>query len=111
MKRSDFEAGLASVGLNLAVYRDACYQGGGARWTLSLAPYPAEEIKEAKLAIRTASTAERAVLVDSFFAAAKLAKNSQIDAALHGLEYRGVQGSKNITIASFEDELFVNVLE
>jgi hypothetical protein len=106
MKRLDFETQLKQYGLNLAAYRGACYYGACEEWSLSLAPYPADEIKQAKLAVRGSSAAERAVIVDTFLAAANVEKNSQIDAGLDGHDFRGA-----ITIASFDDELVVNVVE
>jgi hypothetical protein len=111
MKRSDFESRLGPFGLNLSVYRNACYYAACEQWSLALGPYPAEEIKQAKLAISTPSATERAAIVNSFFEAAEVAKTSRIDAALDGQEFCEARGEKNITISWFDGELVVNVME
>jgi len=111
MKRSNFETHLGRFGLSLGVYSDACYYGACDGWSLALGPYPSDDIKQAKLAICTPSAKARTAIVDGFFAAADVPKDSGIDAALVGRECCAERGSKKITISWFDDELVVNVAE
>jgi hypothetical protein len=111
MKRTDFETRLGKLGLNLTVYGNAAYYGACENWSLSLQPYPGEDVTQAKLAVR-APAKERSVVVDTFLAAANVKKTPQIAQALEaGDEFRGKSGPKDVTFTSIDSELVFNVME
>ncbi len=110
MKRTDFETRLGKLGLNLTAYRNA-YYGACDSWSLSLLPYPGNEVTQAKLAIH-APAAERSVVVDTFLVAANVEKTPQIAEALEtGGDFRGKSGLKDVSFTSIDSELVVNVMD
>jgi hypothetical protein len=112
MNRTDFEKQLAQHGLNISDYKNAAYYGACEKWSLSLRPFPADIIKHAKLAIDSPNAKERAVVVNTFLSAAKVRKTPQLDQALEtGKDFRGTEGSREITFTTIGTELVLNVRE
>jgi hypothetical protein len=110
MKRNDFEKEFGPYGIKLSEYGGECYFGEAERCSLMLKP-STEKVSRAKLAIRTPSVTERKVVVNTFLQAAGLEYNSKVNDALEGHEYRGRDGSKNVTVAMLDDEFVVTVSE
>ena len=111
MKRTDFETRLGKLGLNLTVYENAAYYGACDNWSVSLQPYPGEEVRQAKLAVRIPAR-ERSVVVDTFLAAANVKKTPQIAQALEaGEDFRGKSDLKEVSFTSIDSELVFNVME
>ena len=110
MKRHDFQVQLEQHGLKMSEYGAACYFAENELCSLVLGPFPAEEIRRAKLAIRGSGKPRRTV-VDNFLRAAGVESDSALAEALEGSEYRGERGSKHVTVAVIESEIVITVTD
>jgi hypothetical protein len=97
--------------MRLSGYGGQCYFAESSDCSLVLAPYPADRVNKASLAIRADRVERRKVVVSQFLTAAGVPTSSAIAEALDGREYRGRSGSKNVTVAVVDDEFVITVVE
>lgn len=109
MKRDHFEKQLAPLGVHVAEYGGAVYFGESPHCSVSLAPFPTEDVQKATLAVRTPSPEERRVVVNTFLRAAGVSRTPEIADALEGRERRVWTGSQCVTVAVLDDEYIVTV--
>ncbi len=109
MNRNHFEKQLAPFGVQVSEYGGECYFGESHCCSVSLAPFPTEEVQRATLAVRIPSVEKRKVLVNTFLDAAGVSRTPEIADALDGRERRVWTGSQCVTVAVLDDEYIVTV--
>lgn len=112
MKRIDFEARFAELGLKSCAYEDTAYFAESEFASLSLYPFSSDFVKLAKLATDSPDPKQRAALLDTFLSAAHVEKTPEVQSALEkGLDLRTRVGSKFLNFTSIGTEYFLSVME
>ena len=109
MNRDHLEKQLAQLGVEVSEYGGECYFGESGCCSVSLSPFPTEDVKHAKLAIRTSSDDERREVVNAFLNATGVVRTPEIADALSGHERRFETASNFVTVAIVDDEYIVTV--